>query len=163
MKAEEYNAKYKSMVFFSSWYERAAEQGEAFFQKAVKQLLQYGLYGIEPDNEDDPLMKMFFDMAKPSIDHNMTRKEAGQKGGRVSSRKGVKNGEHRGKSKQVSYADVDAYVNADADAYVDDSGLTPPAASGLASGDAALAATSDSVVMDGSELYAEYLRNKRNG
>lgn len=167
MKAEEYNAKYKSMVFFSSWYEKAMEQGEEFFQKAVKQLLQYGLYGIEPDNEGDPLMKMFFDMARPSIDHNMARKEAGRKGGQASSRKGVKNGEHRQKSKQVSYADADAYVNEYADADVngdgDDSGLTPPAASGFAPLEgAALAATDDGVEMSGRELYERYQRNKRD-
>ncbi len=167
MKSEEYNAKYKSMVFFSSWYELAEKRGEAFFQKAVKQLLQYGLFGIEPDNSDDELMQMFFDMARPNIDHNTTRKEAGRKGGQASSRKGVKNGEHRSKSKQVSYADADAYVNEYADADVngdgDDSGLTPPAASGSALEGAALAATGDGEVIDGREWYEEYLRNKRRG
>lgn len=168
MKAEEYNAKYKSMVFFSSWYEKAMEQGEEFFQKAVKQLLQYGLYGIEPDNEGDPLMKMFFDMARPSIDHNMARKEAGRKGGQASSRKGVKNGEHRQKSKQVSYADADAYDNAyadvDADVNGDVSGSTPHSASGFAPLEgAALADPGDGVVVDGREWYEEYLRNKHRG
>lgn len=119
-------AEFKSMVFYASWYEIANQQGEDFRNKIINQLLRYGLYGEEPDNGSDPLAKMMFEMAKPSIDSNIKKKVYGAKGGRPGAPKGNQNA----KKKQITIglSNADAYANedADADAYVNEEGTSFP-------------------------------------
>ena len=73
---------FDSMIFYASWYENANEQGKEFRDKMLNQILRYGLYGEEPDNSDDPVAKMMFNMAKPNIDSNIEKRLNGRKGGR---------------------------------------------------------------------------------
>lgn len=103
--------KYNSMVFYQSWYDIAKGYGDDFLNRACRELLEYGLFGTVPDNSDDPVMRMFFDMAKPNIDSNIERKMNGKKGGRP-----PKKTKTSGLTSGLSNVDVDADVNADADA-----------------------------------------------
>lgn len=118
---------YNSMVFYQTWYEIAKSNGEEFLNRAIKQIIEYGLYKKVPDNSKDPVMKMFFDMAKPNIDANIVRRENGQKGGRPKKPK-----KPDGKTSGLSNVDADADVNADADADTDVDKASPaPSASDL--------------------------------
>ena len=117
-------SEYKSMVFYSSWYETASKHGSEFRNNIVDQLLRYGLYGELPDNSSDPVMEMMFEMAKPNIDANIKKKIDGAKGGR---KPGGQPGNTNAKKRittGLSNADANAYENADADAYVNEEGAS---------------------------------------
>lgn len=110
---------FKSMVFYSSWYETAEKRGDAFRDKMINQIIRYGLYGEIPDNSDDEMANMMFEMAKPNIDANIQNKINGSKGGR---KPGGQPGNSNAKKRitgGLSNADADAYENADADANAD--------------------------------------------
>ena len=81
MKVNPNDIEFESMIFYITWYEQLKECGDQFFLKAMKQLCEYSFHGVLPDNSDDPLMKMFFNMAKGSIDANIKLRIAGRKGG----------------------------------------------------------------------------------
>lgn len=118
---------YNSMVFYQTWYEIAKSNGEEFLNRAIKQIIEYGLYEKVPDNSKDPIMKMFFDMAKPNIDANIERRKNGKKGGRPRNPKKTDE-----KTSGLSNVDVDADVNADADADTNVDKASPePSASDL--------------------------------
>ena len=147
---------YKSVVMYGSWLETAREllDNEDDVCRLMVQLMEYGLTGKVPEN-DNVIMKTIFKMAKPNIDSNIEKKVNGKKGGRPR-----KNEKTIGLSN--ADANADANANADADANENVSGLTPHSASGLASGDAALADTGDGVEMTGAELYDKYKRDRRD-
>ncbi len=84
---------FDSMIFFRSWYEVAKEMNDSEFRTALSSLIEYALDGTEPSIENKTL-KMFFMMAKPSIDNNIKHKLSGSKGGR-----GNKTPAKKGKSK----------------------------------------------------------------
>jgi len=109
-------AEFKSMVFYVSWYEIADQHGEKFRNKVINQLLRYGLYGEVPENKTDPLAKMMFEMAKPSIDANIKKKVYGAKGGRPGAPKGNQNAKKKQITIGLSNVDADANEDADADA-----------------------------------------------
>lgn len=115
---------FKSMVFYSSWYETAEKRGEAFRDKMINQIIRYGLYGEIPDNSDDEMANMMFEMAKPNIDANIQNKINGSKGGRKpGGQPGNTNGKKRitgGLTGGLSNADADANEDADAYAYVNE-------------------------------------------
>lgn len=71
---------FESMIFYITWYEQLKECGDDFFLKAVKELCEYSFHGVIPDNSNDPLMNMFFKMAKGSIDANIKLRIAGKMG-----------------------------------------------------------------------------------
>lgn len=159
--------KFESVVMYGSWLETARKWlDEDDVCRVMVQLMEYGLSGKVPENTNKN-MAIIFDMARPNIDANIKKKVDGRKGGR---KPGAQPGNENAKKKRItsglSNADANAYANAnaDADANANDSGLTPPAASGFAPLEgAALAESDDGVVMDGREWYEEYLRNKRRG
>ena len=68
------------MVFYRSFMEAASVLPAEEYKEAVSAVLTYGLDGTEPENLS-PYAKMFFLMAKPQIDANNARREAGRKGG----------------------------------------------------------------------------------
>lgn len=105
---------FKSMVFYSSWYETAEKRGDAFRDKMINQIIRYGLYGEIPDNSDDEMANMMFEIVKPNIDSNIQKKINGSKGGRKpGGQPGNKNAEKRITS-GLSNAYADANENADA-------------------------------------------------
>jgi hypothetical protein len=106
------------MVFYSSWYETAEKRGDAFRDKMINQIIRYGLYGEIPDNSDDDIANMMFEMAKPNIDTNIKKKIGGSKGGRKAA--GTKKQITNGLTYGLSNADADANEDADADAYVNE-------------------------------------------
>ena len=146
---------HKSVVMYGSWLETAREllDNENDVCRLMVQLMEYGLTRKVPDN-DNVIMKTIFKMAQPNIDANIEKKVNGKKGGRPRKNE---------KTSGLSNADANAYANANAyaDANANDSGLTPPSASGLAPGGAALAETGDGKEMTGEELYERYQRNRR--
>lgn len=74
--------KFESVVMYGSWLEVARNQlNEDDVCKLMVQLMEYGLYGTIPQN-DDAIMNVIFMMAKPNIDSNIRKKLSGRKGGR---------------------------------------------------------------------------------
>lgn len=75
---------YESMVFYISWYEQLLElektMGSEVFLRGIKELCEYSFHGIIPDNSDNPVLKMFFNMARASIDANIKLRIAGRMG-----------------------------------------------------------------------------------
>ena len=74
---------YESMVFYITWYDQLLElektMGAAIFNRGVKELCEYSFHGTIPDNSDNPVLKMFFNMARASIDANIKYKIIGKK------------------------------------------------------------------------------------
>lgn len=70
----------ESIVFYRSFMEAASVLPAEEYKEAVSAVLSYGLDGIEPENLS-PYAKMFYLMAKPQIDANNARREAGRKSG----------------------------------------------------------------------------------
>lgn len=111
-------AKFKSMVFYSSWYETAEKRGAEFRDKMINQIIRYGLYSEIPDNSDDDMANMMFEMVKPNVDSNIQKKINGSKGGR---KPGGQPGNKNAK-KRITNGLSNAYANANenADAYAND-------------------------------------------
>ena len=75
---------YESMIFYISWYKQLLKlektYGEELFLRGFKELCEYSFHGIEPDNSDNPVLEMFFDMARASIDANIKYRIIGKMG-----------------------------------------------------------------------------------
>ena len=69
-----------SIIFYRSFMEAASELPAEEYKEAVSAVLAYGLDGTEPESLS-PYAKMFFLLAKPQIDANNARREAGRRGG----------------------------------------------------------------------------------
>ena len=68
------------VVFYRSFWEAITHLGDADQLASVKAIVEYGLYGKEP--ECSGVATAIFMMAKPQIDANNRRYENGTKGGR---------------------------------------------------------------------------------
>lgn len=55
-------------------------------------LFEYGIYGIEPEMDDDEVVKTFIAMAKPLIDKNIARYDACKENGKKGAKYGVLGG-----------------------------------------------------------------------
>lgn len=73
---------YESMVFYISWYKQllklSERYGEEIFIRGFEELCEYSFHGVVPDNSDNPVLEMFFDMARASIDANIKLRIAGK-------------------------------------------------------------------------------------
>lgn len=97
--------KFESVVMYGSWLEVAKNQlNEDDVCKLMVQLMEYGLYGKIPQN-DNQIMNVIFMMAKPNIDSNIRKKISGRKGGRPKCKS-------NGKTSGLSNANVNGNVNA---------------------------------------------------
>ena len=67
-------------VFYASFLEALEDIPGDIFKECITVLSNYALKGEEP-REMNPYTKMFFCMAKPQIDANSKRREAGRRGG----------------------------------------------------------------------------------
>lgn len=111
-------AELESVVMYKSWLEVARSRlSEEDACKLMVQLMEYGLSGKIPQN-DNAVMSLIFDMAKPNIDSNIKKRLNGQKGGRRSK-----------KTSGLSNAYADAYVNANAYANENANECATPSAS----------------------------------
>lgn len=114
--------KYESVVIYGSWLTTARKYlPENDACKLMVQLMEYGLSGKIPDNSDDR-MNVVFDMARPNIDSNIRKKEAGKKGGR-----GHKKEEDKktyGLTSGLTNANVNANANANDNGNVNDNALS---------------------------------------
>ena len=73
---------FNSVVLYGSWLEIARRNlPEDKVAELMVQLMEYGLYGKIPQN-DNLAMNLIFEMAKPNIDSNIQKKISGAKGGR---------------------------------------------------------------------------------
>ena len=69
-------------VFYRSFYDVIGLiPDEAMRCRAYTAICEYALYGVEPEEDADVLVKMVFTQAKPQIDANNRRKENGKAGG----------------------------------------------------------------------------------
>ena len=111
-----------SIIFYRSFMEAASVLPAEEYKEAVSAVLSYGLDGIEPENLS-PYAKMFFLLAKPQIDANNARREAGRRGGEAK-RDNAKSKNFVAKSSNatVCYTETDkqnvANANANANANV---------------------------------------------
>ena len=155
--------KYKeSFVFVETMYKFAMHLPEEKRFWMLKAIIEYGLYGKEPEINDD-VAWMCFENARASIDSSKQKR-------RQQSEAGKKSGESRRNRKTNGVrtnvngnANVNDNGNGNLHVNDNDSGLTPPSASGLAPGGRGPSGEGDGVVVDGREWYEEYLRNKRRG
>ncbi len=92
-----------SIVFYESFAAAIKRLPEEDQLKALWAIIDYGLYGKEP--EGNGIFMIPFDVAKPIIDSNNSRKENSRKGGRPSKKPEVsKNENHRFlKSKTIGF------------------------------------------------------------
>lgn len=127
-----------SFVFYESFYTSASLFGEEFLARALMQIVQYGLYNIEPDNSGDPILAALWMNWKPLLDATQQKKKGGAPTGNKNAKghKGAggrpkKDGAEKTSTKlQPSDVDADADAEADVDADADtsavaDSGLPP--------------------------------------
>ena len=75
-----------SFIFYKSFYEATAALSADIRLEVLTALIEYALYGKEPDNLK-PIAKGMFILMKPNIDVNNTRFANGKKGGRKKSTK----------------------------------------------------------------------------
>ena len=84
MKVNPDDIEFESMIFYITWYEQLLDMEETMgmeiFNRGVKQLFDYSFHGIIPDNSDNPVLRMFFNMARASADANIKLRMAGRKG-----------------------------------------------------------------------------------
>lgn len=84
MKVDPNEIEFESMIFYITWYEQLLDMEETMgmeiFNRGVKQLFDYSFHGIIPDNSDNPVLRMFFNMARASADANIKLRMAGRKG-----------------------------------------------------------------------------------
>ncbi len=59
------------MVVYSSYYESFKHLADEDFSKCIKMVFEYGLYGIEP--QEDGIVRAMFTLVKPQIDCNNQR------------------------------------------------------------------------------------------
>ena len=100
MKVNPDDIEFESMIFYITWYEQLKACGDEFFLKAMYELCEYSFHGVIPDNSNDPLMNMFFNMAKGSIDANIKLRIAGRKGGEAKGRNGKTDPEPKEKTER---------------------------------------------------------------
>ena len=70
-----------STVFYESFVASTRDLPGDDFKRAWLALFDYAFYGEEP-GELDPLLTMFYKMAKPNLDRNFQNRENGLNGGR---------------------------------------------------------------------------------
>ena len=78
-------------VFYASFMEALEDIPSDTFKECITILSNYALKGEVPD-EMSPYAKMFFCMARPQIDANSKRREAGRRGGEANSKQTEANG-----------------------------------------------------------------------
>ena len=70
----------ESFVFYRSFHEAISEiEDKALRMDCFNAIVKYGLYGIEPE-DDNPMVQMVFKLVKPQLDANNKRYENGRKG-----------------------------------------------------------------------------------
>ena len=117
--------KYESVVMYGSWLEIARSKlEEPDVCRLMVQLMEYGLSGQIPDNSDNLVMDIIFDMAKPNIDSNIRKKVNGKKGGRKpggqAGNQNAKKGEEKNEEKRITYGLSNDNVNGNANANAND-------------------------------------------
>lgn len=117
--------KYESVVMYGSWLEIARSKlSEPDVCRLMVQLMEYGLSGKVPDNSDNIVMDIIFDMAKPNIDSNIRKKVNGRKGGRKpggqAGNRNAKKGEEKNEEKRITYGLSNDNVNGNANANAND-------------------------------------------
>lgn len=127
-----------SFVFYESFYSSASVFGKEFLNRAIIQIVQYGLYNIEPDNTGDQIMAAMWMNWKPLLDATRQKKKGGAPKGNknAAGHKGTGGRPKKDSNEKLqpklqhsdvdADADVDIDVDADADASANaDGGLTP--------------------------------------
>lgn len=71
----------EGFILYRSFFEALSELSDEQKGKCLSAISEYALYGNEP-NLTDPVVRLFYTMAKPQIDANNKRFENGRKGGR---------------------------------------------------------------------------------
>ena len=67
----------ESVVIYQTWYESAELMGEEKRRTAIDQIIRYGLYGEEPKNDEDPVMKMLMMNWMPLVDAQKKKRKGG--------------------------------------------------------------------------------------
>ena len=113
--------KYESVVMYGSWLEIARSKlSEPDVCRLMVQLMEYGLSGKIPDNSDNIVMDIIFDMAKPNIDSNIRKKVNGKKGGRKPGGQAGNQNAKKNEEKRITYGLSNDNVNGNANANAND-------------------------------------------
>ena len=84
MKVNPDEIEFESMIFYITWFEQLEKlrgtMGDIVFIRGIEQLCKYAFHGEVPDNSDNPVLEMFFNMARASIDANIKLRIAGKRG-----------------------------------------------------------------------------------
>ena len=139
--------RFESVVMYGSWLEVARSKlAEPDVCRLMVQLMEYGLSGKVPDN-DDIVMQTIFEMAKPLIDSNIHKKINGRKGGRKTGGQPGNQNAKKNEEKRITYglsnanANGNANANANGNANANDNEL--PAVGYAANGEAASSTSGD--------------------
>lgn len=90
---EQKEATVSYLAFYPSYYETITNYlPEEDQLAAMKALLEYGLYGMEPPEDIKPEIRIIFSMARPTIDKHRRDIENGKKGGRPRKEDGTETG-----------------------------------------------------------------------
>lgn len=113
--------KYESVVMYGSWLEIARSKlEEPDVCRLMVQLMEYGLSGKVPDNSDNIVMDIIFDMAKPNIDSNIRKKVNGRRGGRKPGGQAGNQNAKKNEEKRITYGLSNDNVNGNANANAND-------------------------------------------
>ena len=113
--------KYESVVMYGSWLEIARSKlEEPDVCRLMVQLMEYGLSGKVPDNSDNLVMDIIFDMAKPNIDSNIRKKVNGRKGGRKPGGQAGNRNAKKNEEKRITSGLSNDNVNGNANANAND-------------------------------------------
>lgn len=75
--------KHNAFTFYRSFFDAIEQIPEEFKKlRAYKVIVEYGLDGIEPQNNEDVVVKVLFVQAKPQIDANIKRYDSSVRNGR---------------------------------------------------------------------------------
>ena len=89
----------ESVVIYQTWLENAAKIGPERQTKAMMQIINYGIYGIVPDNSDDLCLDLLLSDWMPLVDAQKIRRKGGAPKGNQNA-KGNKGGTGRPKKTQ---------------------------------------------------------------
>ncbi len=139
----------ESFVFYKSFGNALKKIPAESYKECMQALIDYAIDGVEPES-DDPFVSMFFELARPQVDANERRREAGGKGGQANRSKGEasakqneasakqteanvkqneanrKQTEAKPKQNEASAKQTEANVNVNANANVNDKDNNPP-------------------------------------
>ena len=142
----------ETVIIYQTWYENAGKLGTERQNKAIIQIVRYGLYGEIPDNSDDLHLDLLLTDWMPLVDAAKEHRKGGAPKGNQNA-KGNKGGPGRPKKTQPKNTTLNVKRNENDNNNVNSNDYTASASGSL------VAAGSEP--MDGVEIAADELMRTR--